>query len=191
MNMNQSNISYVCRHLYRQAGGYIWLFEKDYFTGNYNKEEMLAWAHEEFEHPNAKPVVQCDLQMNYINTYKNISEAARETGSRRNGINDNCSGRLKTCDGYIWIYESDYEKIRNDSKKLENIANNATVPAMHRKAVIQYDLNMNLISEYSSILDAYKATGVDRKAIKYVCEGRQKSSKGFLWRYKDDVGNCA
>ena len=38
---NISNISYACKHKYRQTGGYIWLFEEDYLNGNYNKQELL------------------------------------------------------------------------------------------------------------------------------------------------------
>lgn len=186
-NADQSHISRVCKHVYKHAGGYIWLFEEDYLNANYNKEEILAWVHEEFEHPNAKPVVQCDLQMNYLATYKNISFASKTTGIHRNGINDNCTGRRKTCGNYIWMYEDEYNRIKNDEQMIKEIVHNANYVAVDRHAVVQYDLDMNLISEYSSILEAYKSTKVDRKAIKYVCEGKQKSSKGYIWRYKPDA----
>lgn len=181
-----SAISSACKHVYRQAGGYIWLFEEDYLTGNYNKEKLLDWVHEEFEHPDSKAVVQCDMQMNYLATYKNISLAAKMTKTNRTGINDNCTGRLKTCGNYIWMYEDEYNKIKDDKEKIEQIIYDVNNPIVNRHPVLQYDLNMNFISEYSSILEAHKSTKVDRKAIKYVCEGKQKSSKGYIWRYKYD-----
>lgn len=186
-NIDKSHISSNCKHKTRQAGGYIWLFEEDYLSGNYNKEELLAWVYEEFEHPNAKSVVQCDIQMNYLATYKNISFASKTTGIHRNCINDNCTGRLKTSGNYIWMYEDEYNRIKDDEQKISEIVYEANNPTVNRHAVVQYDFDMNLISEYSSILEAYKSTKVDRKAIKYVCEGKQKSSKGYIWRYKSDV----
>lgn len=109
--------------------------------------------------------------MNYLATYKNISFASKTTGIHRNSINDNCTRRLKTCRNYIWMYEDEYNKIKDDKQKIKEIVHNANYMAVDRHAVVQYDFNMDLISEYSSILEAYKSTKVDRKAIKYVREG--------------------
>lgn len=58
------------------------------------------------------------------------------------------------------------------------INKNLTVP------VIQYDLDGNVIQEYSSISDAARTIQKKREGIRDCCRGRQISAYGFKWRYK-------
>ena len=51
------------------------------------------------------------------------------------------------------------------------------------KEVSQYDSDGNYITTYKSAADASQVTGCDRSAITAVCKEKQKSSKGFQWRY--------
>lgn len=56
----------------------------------------------------------------------------------------------------------------------------------HKKIILQYDLEGNFIKEWTSINEA-------RDYLKYksemgiigTCKGRQKSSGGFIWKYKE------
>lgn len=177
--VNVSNIKQACTHEYAQVNGFIWLFEEDYCSGNYDKEYILGLVNKEFEHPNSRPVIQCDLNMNFIARYKNISEASRQSGVLRSGINDNCIGRLKTSGDFVWLYEEDYEKYKtNKDEVVFNIKN-----TNHKKCpVFQFDLEGNLVTRFSSVLEASKTTGVDRKSIVYVCEGKYKQAGGYIWR---------
>lgn len=61
---------------------------------------------------------------------------------------------------------------------------NGTMPTNHKKAVFQYDLDGNLIQEYSSIMDAYNETGIDFRLISLVCKGKRNSTGGYKWRFK-------
>lgn len=54
-----------------------------------------------------------------------------------------------------------------------------------KKTVIQYDLNLNIISAYSSTMEAQRTTGIASSNISACCKGRLKTSGGFLWRYKE------
>lgn len=58
------------------------------------------------------------------------------------------------------------------------INKNLTVP------VIQYDLDDNVIQEYSSISSAARAIQRRREGIRDCCKGKQISAYGFKWRYK-------
>ena len=49
-NIDKSHISQACKHEQYQSGGFIWLFEKDYLFGNYDKEEILYSLNKEFKH---------------------------------------------------------------------------------------------------------------------------------------------
>ena len=50
------------------------------------------------------------------------------------------------------------------------------------KPVIQYDLNMNIIKEWPSLIDAMETTNV--KDIHRVVSGKRRSAGGYIWRYK-------
>lgn len=52
------------------------------------------------------PVVQLDMNMNYIMTYVTISEAERCTNV--NGISKALNKNRSYCGGYYWVYEQEY-----------------------------------------------------------------------------------
>ena len=52
------------------------------------------------------------------------------------------------------------------------------------KKINQYDKNMNLIKTWDSIAQAVKETNI--KNIIAVCNERQKTAGGFIWRYYND-----
>lgn len=54
------------------------------------------------------------------------------------------------------------------------------------KAVVQYDLNMNKISEFISGQEAFRKTGTDNSSITKCCKGKLKSANGYIWRYKEE-----
>jgi hypothetical protein len=53
-------------------------------------------------------------------------------------------------------------------------------------AVLQYDLEGNFIAEYKSLSEAERQVGVKRNYILHNCTGRNKTSGGFVWKYKDE-----
>lgn len=52
------------------------------------------------------------------------------------------------------------------------------------KPIIQKDMEGNIINVFFSMHEANRKTGVSRYCIKNCAEGKQKSSKGFIWEYK-------
>lgn len=55
-----------------------------------------------------------------------------------------------------------------------------------KKPVLQFDKNMNFISEYESIKSAGEKTKTDKGDINKVCRNKQKSAGGFIWLYKSE-----
>ncbi len=53
-----------------------------------------------------------------------------------------------------------------------------------KKSVIQYDKEMNFITEYESIHEANKKTNIWRNGISNVCRGKAKIAGGFIWKFK-------
>jgi hypothetical protein len=54
------------------------------------------------------------------------------------------------------------------------------------RPVVQMDMNGKEISEYESVADAEKNTGIDSRYIIRVCRKQTMQTHGFRWRYKDD-----
>ena len=53
------------------------------------------------------------------------------------------------------------------------------------RAVVQYDLCMNKISEWDSIADASRSLNILSTGISNVLRDRCPTYKGFIWRYKE------
>lgn len=123
----------------------------------------------------AKPkkiVAQYDLDGNYIRTYKSISEASKATGISTTVISKCCKGKRRTSKGFIWKY------IEEDI-----LAHDKIEPAIQQeKPVSQYEMNGNHIGTYKSISEASRATGTPITNISHCCNGRHKTSGGFIWK---------
>jgi ribosomal protein S8 len=53
------------------------------------------------------------------------------------------------------------------------------------KKVLQYDKNGNFIKEWNSLSHAAESMYIHHSNLIACCKGRQKTSKGFIWKYKD------
>ena len=53
----------------------------------------------------------------------------------------------------------------------------------NHKAIIQFELNGELVRKWECAIDAQKEIGVCRKAISAVLRGKCKTAGGFLWEY--------
>jgi group I intron endonuclease len=53
-----------------------------------------------------------------------------------------------------------------------------------KKEVIQFDKNMNVIAEYESIKQAGILTNTDKGDISKVCNNKQKTAGGYIWKIK-------
>lgn len=51
-----------------------------------------------------------------------------------------------------------------------------------KKPVAQYTLEGEFITEFSSMKEAYKHTGISDGSISAACAGKQKTAGGFLWK---------
>ena len=49
----------------------------------------------------------------------------------------------------------------------------------------QYSLNGDFIKDFNSSMDVERELGFDRSSIIRVCQGKQKTSYGFKWKYYD------
>lgn len=75
------------------------------------------------------------------------------------------------------LSEETKNKMRNSSPK--------TRPYQY-KPIIQFDLNNNKLKEFNSITEACVYIGKPKRQgdITAVCQGRQKTAFGYIWKYK-------
>jgi hypothetical protein len=103
-----------------------------------------------------------------IKNWDSIELASSELGINRSLISSRCRNNYKS-DGYIWSYNPKLNK--NTFGRSRKIS--------------QYDLNGNLVGEFTSIKQASEC-GFNQNNIQDCCVGRLKSHGGFIWRYSED-----
>ena len=52
-----------------------------------------------------KPVLQWDLEGNFIAEHYSSIEGAKAVGCKRESIRDACTGKMKTCKGFKWTFK--------------------------------------------------------------------------------------
>ena len=129
----------------------------------------------------SKPILQFDLNGELVNEYSSIHYASIITGYNASNITKACYGRIHIYKNSIWMFKSDYIP----GQKVEPVKRKKRANKKY-KAVIQYDVDNVLIAIYTSANEAEYTTGIKAKNIRACCNGDQKTSGGFIWRYKDN-----
>lgn len=107
---------------------------------------------------NAKktPILQYDLDGNYVSEFKSLNEASDRIGIVPNAIGQNLNSLTKSAGGYQWRF-----KTKQYPKKIESYAiENNGLP------IGQYNLKGNLVEKYESLLDAERKTGHSEGSIR-------------------------
>ena len=118
-----------------------------------------------------KRVYQYNFDLQLINVYEGVREASRQTNISASSIGECCRHLLSHAHNYIFCYEGDIPTSK---------------PKIHRKAVIQYDLQNNELQRFNSIKEASIQTQTDKSSISAVCKGKRKTANGYKWRYIDE-----
>lgn len=58
--------------------------------------------------------------------------------------------------------------------------------AKRKKPILQFDKKNNFIKEWLSATDVERTLGIKSSDICTCCKGKQKTAKGFIWKYKED-----
>ena len=156
---------------YKTAGGYAWVFKDD--MCNIDIDDYKR----KLQHVKLpKKICQFSLSMEFIREYESIAEASRITGFHSSNISLAVTGKCKQSNGYIWISKNDIGKVddRDVYKK----------PCC--KSVYQFSLDMVLIKEFESRVEAANSIGVTPQAIGYACNSKSHKSHGYIWMFKDD-----
>lgn len=137
------------------------------------------------------PVVQYDLNGNFIAIYESILEAEKQLQikPKTSNITRVCKGEAYESNGFQWKYLSDVPNYQNNigvSVLKERLREGSKKGHKNRvyisKKVAQCDKNTHqIIQIFDSIKEASQQTGVCFTSIYKVCRGTRQSAGGYYW----------
>ncbi len=145
------------------AYGYRW----KYHTG---EEHIPSKIEVKIFNNGEKAVDQFRLDGSFVKRYDSIAEAIRQTGIRN--MSSCCSGNRKKAGGFIWRYADTFESLKN-------------IEPLKTKVVDQYTLAGVYVQSHMDASSAARHAGVKYNAIYQSCTGKQQTTGGFRWKYRD------
>ena len=147
---------------------------RDIMTGvpkSKEHKEKLSKANLGKKHTERRKVIlQYDINGDFVKEWECAFDAEKIYND--NHINDCCRGIRKLAAGYQWRF-----KTNNYPIKIEAYIN----PACRK--IEQIDEQGNILRTFSSIKEIIENINISRSCIQDVLKGKQKSTKGFYFRY--------
>jgi len=144
-------------------GGYLWR--------RYKVDKLDVEGH-----PKEKPVHQYSIDGDYIATYNSLKEAAVTVRGRNTGtlIGVACRNDRDTAYGYRWSFD-----------KVDVLP--PFTPYKSEKRVVRISLDGTDTKVYNSIREAAEDNNVKGPNIIRACKDANRTSKGYIWRYYDQL----
>ena len=160
-----------------KAYGYLWLR-----STNANRiNNLIEHIHDKEFH-----ILQIDKNGVVVNSFRSALDAEKQTGI--NNTNICTASTTKSSDGSFYRTAAGFYWV--DKNKDPNYRIDFNYKKGHgERAVLQFDLNGNLIREFDSIADAQEFLGLSRnkQSSIYDCVSPNKHTKtayGYIWKYK-------
>lgn len=143
--------------------------------GGKNTEKQKIYLREKHSH-RSKPIIQYDLNGNFIKEWVSINDVNRNLGIDMSALIQCLKNKKQTStNGYMWVYKEKYI-----SKNIDPISNNKLKP------IEQIDIKTGVVvNSFYSIKEAilYLQLNSIGSGISSVLKGRQKQAYGYMWRY--------
>jgi len=85
-----------------------------------------------------------------------------------------------TLNNLRWATPSEQAKNRTQAKTTKKLGNSELT-------ILQYDINNNFIKEFKNALEIKQELGINKHRISANCLGKQKTTNGFIFKYKDEI----
>lgn len=123
------------------------------------------------------PVLQYDLDGNFIREFESVTEAKEKYSSR---VQDCLNGKTTQASGFQWKYKTD----ATYPHKIDAYVKNVNQSLCCSRPVKQLKDGV-VVTTYGSIKEASAKTGFDYSGIKKCLNGTYKQTFGFTWEYDD------
>lgn len=148
----------------------------------YNKE-LIQEERDKIRLKKQIPIICLNLNAEFIKEYNSVTEAANAVGSSTPNIALCCKHRSRSAKGYRFVYKKDYVEF-NDYSLTKTTVNMTNLINKLSKPVLQYSLEGEFIQEWKSASEASRHFKVHDSTIGGCCNGKQKTSVGFIWKFK-------
>lgn len=140
--------------------------DRIYNSKLYSEEEARQRGVGRMKKAKGKPIIQLDLEGNFIDYFNSGKEAEEKLGFSRKAIS-NALRRNGSSNGYLWKYANEEAKDKN-----------------YKKTIIQkISKDGQLLETYSSVKEASEKESISLTGIYSACIGKQKTAGGYIWKY--------
>lgn len=122
------------------------------------------------------PVYKVDKDGNVLALFRSMTEAENANGLPPGSIKRAFLYENHYANGFYW-----YNAEEVDFSVGDNIGEQ--VSPGRSKGVCMLDLDGNVLGVFESMADAEKSTGIYHGKISMVCNGKRKTTGGYMWRY--------
>lgn len=126
-----------------------------------------------------KAVNQYSKDGDFIRSFLSVKDASEYIGCASDSVGNICRLKEGTLYGYIWRFAD-----KNSDNPPEKLIIEKKINKRCR-AVEQYSLNGEYITTFDSIKSAAETTNGSKTTIPLCCKGINKTSGGFIWKFKD------
>jgi hypothetical protein len=122
----------------------------------------------------SKPIIQYDLNGNFIKNWNSSSEVERVLNLRARNISGACKGEQHTAFGFIWRYKNEPLELSH----IKQVKNRRP----KNKGVIQKSLTGEVINTFFSMKEAAEKTNYNYSRLGIACNKGTKYY-GFYWEF--------
>ena len=143
--------------------------------GNRCSEALKAKLKTAHKHEQ-KPVVQYDIDGNFVQRHASVKDAARNTGTLSSNIFTAISGKIKTAGGFIWIKEGQESSLEDKIQMLK-----VKKRGKRGRIILQKDIEGNVLNRFFNIKSASEKTGISSSRISEASRGIRRQTGLFVW----------
>lgn len=122
----------------------------------------------------SRAVIQYDYYGNFIKEYPSQLEAAAAVNLKTSSsISNCCITKQGSAGGFVWRFKEDPAPTIKDINA-------------HSIPILQYNKSGDIITTFSSIIEASNMTGICTDSISGCCSHKRKSGGGYIWRKFND-----
>jgi len=105
LSVQPVSISKVCKGKRKKAGGYKWMYKKEY---DKNNDTIIPYK----RNTQTRSLIQLTLNGEFIKEWDSITEAGIALSISSGSISSACRGKLKTTGKFKWMYKEDYNEMK-------------------------------------------------------------------------------